>query len=89
MLVFRVAGRPRHLTSERRQMHATLILVLIAMLVWFGATIVRLESYRYAVEVGLCGTFGPLQLVERQACLDSAETRTSWVWHLYSALVQK
>lgn len=59
------------------------IVVLVAVVVWFGAAVVRLESYRYAVQVGMCREFsGETQVVEREACLRKVETRTSFVWHL-------
>jgi hypothetical protein len=70
-------------------MQATHFLVLIGILVWFGATIVPIENKRYALELGMCSDFEALEFIERQACFDSVETRSNWVWHHYYALVQR
>lgn len=62
------------------------ILVLLGLLVWFGATIVRLENYRYAAQLGMCREYTLAQLVERDRCLREKQTRTSPFWHLAYAL---
>lgn len=62
------------------------ILVLLGLLVWFGATIVRLENYRYAAQLGMCSDYSAIQLVERHRCLSETQTRTSSFWHLVYAL---
>lgn len=61
-----------------------IIVVLLGVIVWFGSVIVRLENYRYASLVGMCAE--QANLVERDRCLRSKETRTSPFWHLAYAL---
>jgi hypothetical protein len=65
-----------------------LIVGLLGIVIWFGVTIVRLEKYHYASQLGMCSEYGsdPQGLVTRDKCLDEAETRTSWAWHLYYAM---
>ena len=62
------------------------IALLAAMLVWFGTAIVRLEQYRYASMLAMCGPLDPLTLGKRELCLQKAETRTSPVYHLLYGL---
>jgi hypothetical protein len=59
--------------------------VLSALLVWFGATIVRVENQRYALSLGMCQS-DPLKVLAKAECLKSIETRTGWWWHLGYAL---
>lgn len=65
-------------------MKNALILVILALLFWFGSTIVKLESYNYGAMVGMCSEFSILH--ERHECLLNAETRTHWIYHLLYAL---
>ncbi len=73
----------------------SLVILLVVLLLWFGATIVRLENQNYAMATGLCDTFSELNLadwesvMERSRCLEEVETRTSPLWHLYYALLNK
>ena len=60
-----------------------IILVLLALLLYFGATIVRLENYHYAVQVGFCAD---VNVTERDDCLNKIETRTNPFWHLIYGL---
>ena len=62
------------------------ILLLSAMLVWFGTAIVRLENYHYASMLGMCGEVKPLLLVQREECLMAKQTRTSPIYHLLYGL---
>jgi hypothetical protein len=62
-----------------------LVVSLIALLVWFGSALVRVENQRYALQVGLC-TFSPTDPVVLSDCLNRAETRTGWWWHIFYAL---
>jgi len=67
---------------------ATIAVLLIAV-VWLASAVVRLENYRYANFVGACTQFDiadPTQRIKRETCLDQAETRTSWLWHLLYGL---
>jgi hypothetical protein len=62
----------------------TIVLLIVAMFV-LGRAVVRLENYRYANFVGLCDKFdiaNPQQRLAREECLDQAQTRTHWFWHL-------
>lgn len=61
------------------------VMVLCALLVWFGASLVRVENQRYALEVGLCGS-DPLKVLSRAECLKSVESRSGWWWHLMYGL---
>ena len=63
-----------------------IIAVLLALLIWFGATVVRLENYHYATQVGMCIEHSKTQWVERDKCLRSQQTRTNSLWHLAYAL---
>ena len=64
-----------------------LVVTLGVLLVWFGATIVRLENQNYAMRTGMCDVFNPAKpSLESSRCLDEVETRTSSAWHLFYAL---
>ncbi len=58
---------------------------LCGLLLWFGASLVRVENQRYALEVGLCKS-DPLKLAEGAKCLKAVESRNTWWWHLLHAL---
>ena len=59
------------------------IVVLFALLVWFGSAIIRLERYRYAAMLGACDRYsGELARASREKCLSATETRTNPLWHL-------
>lgn len=65
------------------------IMFLVVILIWFGVTIVRLENYHYAVQVGMCSEYNRNILerfVERENCLNDTKTRTSFMWHLLYGL---
>lgn len=57
-----------------------LIASLLALLIWFGANIVRLENERYAYSLEMCRVAG--MPIKSQACIAQVQTRTSWIWHL-------
>jgi len=64
-----------------------IIILLITLLVWFGLTIVRLENYHYANQVGFCNEYSSLEnLLEKDKCLNEKETRTNPIWHLFFGL---
>lgn len=70
-----------------------LVAALLAILIWtFGNTIVELESYRYANSLGLCHSAGAdyaadaAARVQREQCLEHADTERSPVSHLLHAL---
>ena len=60
-----------------------LIALLLLVLIYFGATIVRLENYHYAVQVGFCAD---VNVSERDTCLNKIQTRTNPFWHLLYGL---
>lgn len=64
-----------------------IIAVLLILLIWFGAAIVRLENYHYASQTGFCRELNvDEKLSERENCLNSVQTRTSFVLHLFYGL---
>ena len=70
------------MTKER-----ILIAVMAVIIIWFATAIVRLESYHYASQVGMCDKLlAPDKLVERDQCLSTTETRTNPFWHLLYGL---
>ncbi len=78
--------------TETKPALVGLSILLLVLLVWFGATIVRLENQNYAMLLGMCGEFDPGDLqsvIERNSCLQEVEMRTSPLWHLYYALLDK
>jgi len=58
--------------------------VLAALLIWFGAALVRVENERYALATGLCKY--DATSMQMSTCLQHTSTRTGWWWHLYYAL---
>ncbi|MDQ7250651.1 hypothetical protein [Dongia sedimenti] len=67
---------------------AIAIIVLSAALVWVTSALVRVENERYALVIGMCraeasGEYPDLAASE---CLSKVQTRTTWYWHLASAL---
>lgn len=54
------------------------------MVLWFGAALVRIENERYALVIGLCKVD---VTILTDTCLAEVQTRTSWLWHLYYALL--
>lgn len=63
------------------------IFILIILLFWFGATIVRLENYHYASQIGLCeNEINPTKNIERDKCLNITKTRTNWIYNLIYGL---
>jgi len=70
-------------------MKNALIVVLLAIVMWFGLSIVRLENERYALELEICGRFdpgNPSTLGKRDECLARVQTRTSSVYNLLYGL---
>jgi len=60
------------------------LIVALALTVGiFAARLVHVENQRYALIVGMCR--GP-NLVPDLSCLETVETRTSWLWHLFYGL---
>jgi hypothetical protein len=64
-----------------------IIFIFAAMLVWFGTTIVRLENYYFASQMGYCQEYKiPLESRARNKCLNEKQTRTNPIWHLLHGL---
>ena len=60
-------------------MKNALVIILFGIVIWFGASIVRLENERYALELEVCGRFDPTKpstLTDRDDCLERVQTRT-------------
>lgn len=73
------------------KMKNAVIVVLLLLVVWLSATVVRLENFRYATSIGYCmepmeTLPAPAGLIERYECLKNKETRTNFLWHLFYAL---
>lgn len=62
-----------------------LVVILLALLMWFGAALARVENERYALQMGLCSS-NPANTLALFDCLKKAETRTGWWWHIFYAL---
>lgn len=68
-------------------MKKIIIIILLFLLVWFGLVIVRLENYHYASQVGFCDEFSGLEnLIQKDNCLNDAQTRTNSFWHIIYGL---
>jgi len=74
--------------TTREKLLSALVAVLTLLIIWFGSTIVRLENYHYAVQVGMCGlqTTSLEDASTRESCLANTQTRTSSFAHLWYAL---
>lgn len=69
----------------------TLLLVALvlslALNVWMGMAVVRLENYHYANQLGACvDNIMSIGSTQREKCLEESETRSHWVWHLFYGL---
>lgn len=69
-----------------------IIIILLIVIFVFGKTIVRLENYHYANEVGMCdfekmeGSWFLEKKINQDKCFKNVQTRTSFIWHLFYAL---
>ncbi len=61
------------------------IVGLIAALIFVSARLIHVENQRYALVTGMCRSNLAPEVVD-VGCLQSVETRTSWLWHLYHGL---
>lgn len=78
---------PPEVTTKNNVSLIVIIILLLGLLFWFGAAIVRLENYHYAVQVGFCSEFsGPENLIQKDKCLNQVQTRTSPIWNLFYGL---
>ena len=60
------------------------LVVAVLLIVWLTAVLVRVENERYALQLGMCWN-EQLKLPD-MACIQKAETRTGWWWHLRYAI---
>jgi len=70
-------------------MRSVLLLLSLALNVWMGVALARLENYHYASQLGMCAEYLDPNLamqIKRDTCLEKKVTRTSALWHIYYAL---
>lgn len=67
-------------------MKNAVIVVLLLVIVFLCDRLVRAENQRYAMLVGMCTRPETPLLPINMTCLETAQTRTSWFWHLYYAV---
>lgn len=72
----------------RHWMKSAAIVVLILISAFLADRVVRIENQRDALYVGLC-KLDPANPAQRWNCLENAQTRTSWFWHLYYATTER
>ncbi len=78
---------PQEVNTKNHTFSLILVIVLLSIILWFGTAIVRLENYHYASQVGLCDELSGLEnLVQKDQCLNEAQTRTNFFWHLLYGL---
>lgn len=68
-------------------MKNAIIVVLILLVALLADRVVRIENQRYALYTNLC-KYDPANPTVRWDCLEKAQTRTSWFWHLYYAVTE-
>lgn len=64
----------------------SIIVILIALILYMGHTLIRVENEREALIVGMCRNKLDPALPPDSGCLSTVETRTHWLWHLYYPL---
>ena len=62
-----------------------MIAVLLLLIVFLCSRIVHIENQRYALFLGMCAS-PPEDARPALRCLETVQTRTSPLWHLYYAL---
>jgi hypothetical protein len=58
---------------------SALVIVLALAVTFLSYRVVHIENQRYAMQLGMCS--GPS--VPDLKCLETVQTRTSWLWHLF------
>lgn len=61
--------------------------VLSLLVVWLCVALVRVENERYALFLGMCRSAQIAGAPVDATCLAEVQTRTSWLWHLFYALM--
>lgn len=64
--------------------HRATLFILLALVIWLAASLVRVENQRYALRIGMCE--GPVTSQKFYDCIETVQTRTGWWWHLFYAL---
>jgi hypothetical protein len=65
----------------------SIIVFLLLLIIWLSTSVIRLENYHYANQVGLCLEFEfPQEGLERDKCLNDSQTRTNPFLHLLYGL---
>lgn len=73
-------------TMSALNKYKTATIVLLVLVVWLGTALVKAENQRYALSVGLCVSNKQMGTVD-YACLEKAQSRTAWYWHIYYGLI--
>lgn len=63
-----------------------IILALLLAVAILTRAVVIAENERYALFTGMCRVEAPVPVDPN--CLRTAETRTSWLWHLFYAITR-
>jgi hypothetical protein len=66
-------------------MKNAIIAILMLVVAFLADRVVRIENQRYALYSNLC-KYDPANPKVRWDCLEKAQSRTSWFWHLYYAV---
>lgn len=66
------------------------LIISLMMCFWLTHSLVKVENERYALSIGMCTTTDkiPEIILIDSECLSKVKTRTSWVWHLFYALLK-
>lgn len=78
---------PQEVSTKNNTFLLILVVVLLGVTLWFGSAIIRLENYHYASQVGFCDELSGLEnLIQKDQCLNEAQTRTNSFRHLLYGL---
>jgi hypothetical protein len=66
-------------------MKTSIIVLLTIAVIVLAARLVHIENQRYALQVGMCPC--GVSTASDSNCLNTVQTRTSWMWHLFYAFV--
>jgi hypothetical protein len=84
------AGSAAFQRWEETVLKNAIIAALVLCLFVVTNALVRIENQRYALITGMCPaaaqSLAAGDPLETSRCLERAETRTSWVWHVYYAV---
>ena len=77
---------------RKTTMKNVVITVLILVVIWLSLQVIRLEKYHHASFLGMCAPADlhePASVFTREQCLNSTETRTNVLWHLYYGAIDR